>query len=128
MRRRGFSSIFAADDGAALVEYVLILPAFLAIVLGLMQLGGMAWTSAALNNAVQDAARCAAVRPDICGTAAQVQAYAAADMSGLPVPASAFTLSNAACGYDVQANATYSFINSPFWSATQTLTAEACHP
>ena len=68
------------------------------------------------------------MRPDICGTAAQVQAYAAADMSGLPVPGSAFTLSNVACGYDVKASAAYSFINSPFWSATQTLTAEACHP
>jgi Flp pilus assembly protein TadG len=118
----------AADEGATLVEYALVLPAFLGLVLGLMQLGAMAWTQAALNYAVQDAARCAAVRPDLCGAAADVQAYAAARLTGMNVKASAFTVSQLACGQDVRAQVSFDFVNSPFWTARPTLTAEACHP
>ena len=54
--------IWRDEDGAALVEYALVLPALLALAFGLMQLGGMAWTQEALNYAVQEAARCAVVR------------------------------------------------------------------
>jgi Flp pilus assembly protein TadG len=123
MRRRGF---WGDEAGAALVEYALVLPALLALVFGIMQLGGMAWTQEALNYAVQEAARCAVVRPDLCGTPGDVQHYAASQALGLSVQASAFDVSADTCGVDVKASLAYDFILSPFNASPVQLTAEAC--
>jgi Flp pilus assembly protein TadG len=118
--------IWRDEDGAALVEYALVLPALLALVFGLMQLGGMAWTQEALNYAVQEAARCAVVRPDICGDPGSVQQYAASQALGISAPANAFTVAQDDCGMDVRAALPYDFIVSPFNSSPVQLTAEAC--
>jgi Flp pilus assembly protein TadG len=123
MRRRGF---WRDEAGAALVEYALVLPALLALVFGVMQLGGMAWTQEALNYAVQEAARCAVVRPDLCGTPDAIQQYAAGQALGLTVPANAFSVTPDTCGTDVRASLPYGFILSPFNTAPVQLTAEAC--
>lgn len=114
------------QTGAALVEYALVLPALLALVFGVMQIGGMAWTQEALNYAVQEAARCAVVRPDLCGTPAAIQSYAASQVLGLSVPANAFSVIPDACGADVRADLSYNFILSPFNATPVQLTAEAC--
>ncbi|HEV2530982.1 TadE family protein [Phenylobacterium sp.] len=123
---RALRRLARRDDGAVLVEYAFVLPVLLLMVFGLMQLGGMAWTKAALNYAVQEAARCAIVRPDLCGNAAQIQAYAASQTTGLSVPASAFTVTNPACGTDVRADYTYNFIVSPYAGPAPTISAEVC--
>jgi hypothetical protein len=93
-----------------------------------MQLGGMAWTQAGLDYAVQQAARCAIVRPDLCGTTDQIQGYAASQALGLGVPPQAFEVKASACGTDVSAQLTYSFIVSPFNKGAVPLSAEVCHP
>jgi len=117
------------EAGAALVEYALVLPALLALVLGLMQLGGMAWTQEALNYAVQEAARCAVVRPDLCGTPGAIQQYAASQALGLSVAPETFTVNLVSpdnCGVDVRADVPYDFIVSPFNTSPVRLTADAC--
>jgi Flp pilus assembly protein TadG len=120
------SRLRRCDDGAVLVEYAFVLPVLLLLVFGLMQIGGMAWTQSALDFAVQEAARCAVVRPDLCGADAQIQSYAAAQASGLNVPASAFTVARPACGVQVSAAWNYAFIVSPFGGPPARLTAEVC--
>jgi Flp pilus assembly protein TadG len=114
------------EDGAALVEYVLVLPALLALTFGLMQLGGMAWTQEALNYAVQEAARCAIVRPDLCGNPGDIQQYAASQALGLSVPPNTFSVAPDTCGTDVRADLPYDFILSPFNTTAVQLSAEAC--
>ncbi len=52
------------------------------------------------------ASRCAVVLKTTCDNAADTEAYAASAAVGLPVSASAFTATNASCGWQVAA--TYS--------------------
>ena len=123
---RRFRRLAAADDGAVLVEYAFVLPVLLMLVFGLMQLGGMAWTQAGLDFAVQEAARCAVVRPDLCRDDPGIKAYAASQAAGLSVPAGAFSVTRPACGVQVSASLKYAFMVSPFGSAPATLTAAVC--
>jgi Flp pilus assembly protein TadG len=126
--RRALRCLRTQEEGAVLVEYAFVLPVLLLLVFGLMQIGGMAWTQAALNYAVQEAARCALVRPDLCGTPAQIQTYAAAQTTGLNVPASAFKVTTPACGTDIRADYVYNFVVSPYAGPAPTITAEVCRP
>jgi Flp pilus assembly protein TadG len=114
------------EDGAALVEYALVLPALLAVMVGLVQLGGMAYTQTTLNYAVQEAARCAVVRPDLCGSPSQIQQFAASQAVGLNLAANAFTVATTACGVDIRANVPYNFVVSPFNQISVPLAAEVC--
>lgn len=98
--------------GAAAVEAAFILPLLLVMIFGIFEFGRLAWTKSALDFAVQEAARCAAVRPGgQCSTAAQVQAFAAAKVAAVGVPASAFAVQfDQPCGVRVQASYAYRFM------------------
>jgi len=117
-----------ARDGAAAVEMALVLPVLLLLVLGTMEVGRMAFTQAALTFAVQEAARCASVRPDLCGSPTQTAAYAAQRIVGRPAPASAFSVSNEPCGVRVSARLPFSFVLTPLIPAAPVLTAQVCRP
>lgn len=112
--------------GAAAVETAMVLPALLLILLGSIEIGRFAWMRAGLQFAVQEAARCAAVQPTVCGTAAQTQAFAASKVTALNIPASDFTVSTPACGTQVQASAPYSYLIFGIFPAAPTLTAQTC--
>jgi Flp pilus assembly protein TadG len=56
LRRRG-----RRDDGAAAVEFVLILPLFLVLLFGIMAFGLLLWTLVNANGAARESARLAAV-------------------------------------------------------------------
>jgi hypothetical protein len=92
----------SAQDGAALVEFSLVGPMFLLLLLGLMQFGLAAWRQNELQFAVQQAARCANVRPDLCGDPAATAAYAAGRIRTFTVEPSAFSVSEEACGVRVR--------------------------
>lgn len=98
--------------GAAAVEAAFILPLLLMLILAIFDFGRMAWTKSALDFAVQEAARCAVVRPGgQCATTAQVQAFAAAKAGAAGVPASAFTVQeDQPCGVRVRASHAYRFM------------------
>jgi Flp pilus assembly protein TadG len=120
-------ALWRAQAGTALVEYALVLPVLLMLVFGVMQLGAMAWTQAAISYAVQEAARCAAVRPDLCGDAGSVQTYAAAQTLGLAIPAKDFQVTQTTCGWDVKATVDYRLDVPAFNAMGANLTAEVCH-
>ena len=118
------------DDrsGASLVEFALLLPLFLLIVISLAQLGQILLTQAALQHAVDMAARCASVNTVSCGTPAQIEAYAATQAYGVTVPGDTFTASAAPCGNQVVATLDYSVQTALLPYRSVSLTARACYP
>lgn len=115
-------------QGSTLIEFSLLLPVFLVLAVGIMQGGQILWTQAALQHAVDMAARCASVNATSCGTPALVQAYAATQAYGVPLPADTFTASAAPCGSQVVASYDFAFQTALFPSATISLSASSCYP
>ena len=123
--RTGF---FRRDiGGATALEFALCAPAFFMLVMGIVEVGLLVWMQLGLQQGVEAAARCASINHTTCGNAGQIQSYAVAQSYGLPVPIAAFTVSTPACGNQVQASYTPTFLPS-FPIPTTTLTAQACFP
>jgi Flp pilus assembly protein TadG len=110
--------------GTAAIEYAIILPVLLLLLLGIMDLGRLMWIYTGLNRGVEAAARCGAVNTNACATTAAVQAVAAAEVWGATVPSSVFTVSTASCGMQVSASYNFTFFT-PGVSAI-TLAPSAC--
>jgi hypothetical protein len=93
---------------------------------GMIQVGRTLWTLNALHYSVEEAARCASINTVTCGTASQVQGFAA-QRSGAGFASSIFTVSTASCGNQV--SATYPMqLSIPFMTQAVTLTARSCYP
>jgi Flp pilus assembly protein TadG len=116
--------------GSVAIEYALILPALLLFVIGIIDTGRLIWTYTTLYRAAEAAARCAAINVIDCGTAGQVQSYAASQAWGLTISAPAFTVTTAACGIQVKGTYDFTFAIPAFTSnlGTITLNATACYP
>ncbi|WP_411286527.1 TadE/TadG family type IV pilus assembly protein [Phenylobacterium sp.] len=112
--------------GATAVEFALVLPAFLALIVGSLSAGNLGFTVSSLQFAVQAAARCSAVNTTLCNSASATVAYAQSRYMG-PTISPTFTSTTAGCGHTVSASATFGF-----HVATRTigvpLTASACYP
>jgi Flp pilus assembly protein TadG len=116
------------ENGAAAVEYALLLPALLVFTLGIIDVGRLLWTQTTLDRAVEAASRCAAIDTTSCGTAAQIQAFAVQEAYGLQITATAFTSGTTGCTSGVSASVPFVLII-PWLSTTSlTLTAKACYP
>jgi len=130
---RRLASLERDRIGAAAIETALVLPLLLAMFFGIIEVGHLLWTVTALNMAVQDSARCVSVSnvptppATLCDTQLHMQTYAVARTWGMTVPASTFTLSTPACGYQVTASYPYTPIVS-YIPLSMTLTASACFP
>ncbi len=114
--------------GTAALEYALVLPALLMIILGTMDAGRVMWLQVTLDRAVEAAARCAAINAATCGSAANIQAYAVTQMFGTTVPTSAFASATAPCGIRITGSLPFRFFMPWITSRTITLTAAACYP
>lgn len=122
-RRRG---LLAERGGSAAVELALVLPALLSVMLGIMEFGRLMWTANALHYSVEQAARCAAIDATTCGTAAQVQTFAAG-LAGSGFATTNFTVTTPACGVLVVGNYTYT-VAVPLFTQAVALTAQSCYP
>lgn len=118
--------LFKCKQGAAAVEAAFALPVLLLALLGMLEMGRLGWTQSALNFAVQEAARCAAVNVVNCGTSAATADFAAQRARGANVPPAAFTLTSEACGKQVTARHDYRLILYPIFQASPTLTSRFC--
>jgi len=104
-----FRRSFGADrSGAAAVEFALVLPAFVLLVLGSMGAATFGYSLASMNYAVEEASRCAAVKTTVCSNSTSTALYAKSHYSG-PAITPVFTYSDSGCGNTVTATATYSF-------------------
>ncbi len=114
--------------GTVALEFALVLPALLLMVLGLMDVSRLIWTQTTLDRAVEAAARCAAIEPSLCGTTSAIQTYAVGQALGLLVTTAAFSVATVSCGKQVKATMPFTFIIP--WIATSaiTLDATACYP
>ena len=108
------------ERGATAVEFAMIAPVFLAMVIGIFHLSLLGFTLANLNYAVEKGARCAAIASGC--PAIETYYYA-------PKPAPVFTPANktAACGTLVNATMTYQ-LNVLIYRASIPLSASACFP
>jgi Flp pilus assembly protein TadG len=114
--------------GAAAVELALVLPALLAMLLVIIEVGRMAWTKAALTYAVEEAARCASVRPATCANATAIKQFAADQVGSLNIAADKFTYTTPACGNQVAAEIREGFLLYDVAPSTKwAITARACH-
>jgi Flp pilus assembly protein TadG len=118
----------ASARGATAVEYALILPVLLLFLLGIMDVGRLAWTQATLKYATAAAARCAAINATACATTAQIQAYGAAHAYAMDLAASDFTVTTLTCGRSVSVSTSFGFVTPWIAPMSVTLAADACYP
>jgi len=118
--------LWADRGGASAVEFAIVLPVFMLLVLGAMSVALLTFSVSSLNYAVEDAARCAAVNKTLCSTAGNTVKYARNRYAGPPITA-VFTYSTAGCGNTVTATGTFSMDIIPAISQIP-LKASACHP
>ena len=112
--------------GATAAEFALILPMFLLLVLGIIEVGRMLSTKNTLQYAVERAARCAVIGASPCATPAQVQSYAASLVYGSALGGAVFSSTAPACGQEVSASLPYTPILPIPMNVT--LTAQSCRP
>ena len=114
--------------GVVSLEVGLIALPLSMLLFGTIEFGLAMRNRASLQYLTEQAARCAAVTPGICGTSAQVQAYAATRMNGITLPANTFSLATAACGKQVTASMPYSGVTTTLLPAALILTGRSCYP
>jgi Flp pilus assembly protein TadG len=118
---------FAGDEGGNLaIEFGLLAPTLMLFIFGIAEGGRMLWTVNALHYSVQEAARCASVDTTTCGTATQIQSFAAG-RSGAGFASSVFTATVVSCGNRVSASYTMP-LNIPLMPHSITLSAQSCYP
>lgn len=113
--------------GAIAAEFALVVPILLLLIFSIIEFGRVMWTQNVLQSAVEDAARCSALKRPECDTTAELQSYAADRAAGLPVAPEAFEVDLIACGTRVVA--TYSFAAIvPIVPLDFDVDARACRP
>ena len=125
---RHIGRLWSDKRGATALEFAILLPMFMALMFGIIQLGQAFWTQTALQHAVEMAARCATINATTCGSTAATQSYAATQAYGLTFPAGTFTATAAACGNQVSASYNFSAEMAAWFPAAITLTARSCYP
>lgn len=114
--------------GTTAVEFGITAPVFFVLVVSIMVFGLLLWTQLGLQHGVEMAARCASIDKNVCGNAAAIQTYAAAQTFGINPPPSTFTVSTQACGNHVSASYTFTLLTQFFGSPGLTLTTQSCFP
>jgi Flp pilus assembly protein TadG len=113
-------------DGAAAMEFGLVLPIFATLLMGSVWVGMLTWAANSLQAAVQSAARCAAVNATQCATPLDVRNFATAAYTG-PDIGPIFSATTSGCGNTVTAQANFD-LNIVPGIGTIPLTASACYP
>ena len=120
------------DHGASSAEFALVLFPFMGLVFAFIGMGFLLYANSTLQWAVQDAARCAAIKTTICDNLADTQTYANQHYSGpnIAVRFTAYAKDNTHCGphgYAVQGTAIFP-LRTGLYNRDITLQAEACYP
>jgi len=100
-------SIRLNQDGTTAVEFAIIAPVFILLIIGTIGLCFALFLVGSLHFAVEDGARCASVKTTICTDATSTIAYTQSRYMG-PNVSPTFTYAAAACGNSVSASISYS--------------------
>jgi Flp pilus assembly protein TadG len=114
------------QQGTTAVEFAIIAPVFIALLIGTFALCIALFLIGSLHFAVEDGARCASVKTTICSDAATTVAYTQSRYLG-PDVSPTFTYAAAACGNSVTATISYS-MNVGFKTFVIPISATACFP
>lgn len=110
------------------IEYAIILPVFLLMIFGIIEVSRLMWYHVSLQRATAVAARCGALNATGCTTDALIKTKAAASAPGIKLPETAFTITHETCGVRVVASLPFKFATGFLGLPTQTLKASFCHP
>ena len=130
---RTLFAVFRDFRGNAIVEAALVMPLCLSMIFGTIEVGRAMFIQNALQQAVEDAARCAAINTTVCGTEANIKTYAVNHVYGYSISSTVFTVTSPACGKKVAASfsfATWLAVNVGIsgLSFNPVITAKSCHP
>lgn len=129
-RRTPARRLGADTRGTTAVEFALVSPVLLALVLGGIEAGRYLWFAAALDHAVAAAVRCAEVPRSSCGTPAGLLAEINLTLErlavSLVVPPAALETAPAPCGTDVRVGLPYPALVPGIAPAMPALAATAC--
>jgi Flp pilus assembly protein TadG len=121
------NSAWGNDRGTTAVEFAIVAPVFIALIIGTFSLCLALFLAGSLHFAVEEGARCASVKQKlVCKDAATTVAYTQSHYFG-PNTSPTFTYAVASCGYSVSASINYS-VNLGLRSVTIPMTATACFP
>ena len=115
-----------ARQGGAAVEYAIVLPAFIVLLVGAFGAANLGFAINSLHYAVEDGARCAAVKTTICTDGPSTVTYAQSRYSG-PQISPTFAYSASGCGHTVSATGAYQFMLG-LTTLNVPLSASACYP
>jgi Flp pilus assembly protein TadG len=115
------------QQGTTAVEFGIIAPVFIAMLVGTMGLCVALFLIGSLHFAVEDGARCASIKTTICADGPTTIAYTQSRYLGPSGVTPTFTYAAAACGNSVSASLTYS-VNVLFRTLVIPISATACFP
>lgn len=104
--------------GAAAIEFVFVLPVFLALIFGSIELGYIFWANSALKYAASYGARYAFVHPTASSTEIKNFAFSKVDLSGSVITYTVTITPNVSA--DIDGSFNYSFIILPLNPITLT--------
>lgn len=122
---RGPRRILADRRGAAVLEFALVAPMAIVLLVGTIYVSLMMFSVSALEYAVQEGARCASVQTSVCTSIASTRTYTISKYLGLGAPV--FTPTVASCGNLISASYSFSWTTG-FANYTTPLSASACFP
>jgi Flp pilus assembly protein TadG len=125
MRNR-FDLLRRDEQGTTAVEFAIIAPVFIALLVGTLTVCVGLFLVGSLHYAVEEGARCASIKTAICSDAATTLAYAQSHYFG-PNLTPTFTYAAANCGNSVSASISYS-MNVGFRTFVVPISATACFP
>lgn len=114
------------ERGATAVEFALVAPAAVMLLVGTMGLSLMLFSIGNMHFAVEAAARCASAIPTVCSSPETIVAYANSRYAGALITP-VFTYVSAACGNQVNASITYT-LDVGLFQQSVPLSATSCFP
>jgi len=119
-------SIHRNQEGTTAVEFAIIAPVFILLVLGIIGVCFALFLVGSLHFAVEDGARCASVKTTICQDSATTKAYTQSRYLG-PNVSPIFSTATPACGNSVTGTVNYT-MDIGFRRFVIPISATACFP
>lgn len=120
--RASLTRLWRSERGSSAMEFVMVLPAMVALTIGVINAALLIYSVATVHFAAEDAARWCVIHASTCATDLSTYKYA-----GFASPT--FTLTSPAncVGRQVTGTATYTFVTG-FTNISLPISATACHP
>jgi len=125
--KKSLTRLIHSSQGTTAVEFALIMPAYIGMIVGGMYVCLGVFTATSLQYAVQTSARCASVNSTTCSSSATTISYAQSAYRGPASPAPTFTYSTGSCGYTVSGTVNYVF-DFGLRNVTVPISTSACFP